>query len=261
MASPPTPTQAFPTTSKEFFIYKPKGGTWDGEDHADGFVMEFRITGQEFKIAIDLPREAEHGPYMIIFYASFFHDDHSGSVVETGLSFSKKKGWNFTADLATVPHDHSNLGDLTKSSQLYLVVSFRPERHGGIVESSLNGLLSSVKVPQNKTINKMRLVIATGDRRGAHYSEAGMTLKSVDNKAPKASGFLKWQRGHKIADGDHRSVLKSATPFGMRCLLPPEPKPVGTKHPNDPKHVTDTPIYGNARPLSQSELRRLQMMQ
>lgn len=224
-AAPP-----FPETSKEFFIYKPKGSTWDGEDHADGFVMEFRVTGEEFKIGIDLPREAAHGPYMIIFYASFYHDDHSGSVVETGLSFSGKKGWNFTADLAGKSHDHTFLGDLTKKPQLELVVSFKPDHHGGLVESSLNGLRSSVRVHRHKSINKMRLVIATGDRRGAHFSEAGMTLKSVDNKLPRVSGVAKWQRGHKITDGDHQSVLKSATPFGMRCSLPPEKKPVAAHH-------------------------------
>lgn len=268
MASPPTASPPFPPTSKEFFIYKPKGGTWDGEDHADGYVMEFRVTGQDFKIGIDLPKEAEHGPYMIIFYASFFHNDATHSLVETGLSFSGiHHGWNFPAAALTPdgkktdPHNHLMSGDITKVGHFDLRVSFKPEAHGGLIKCSLNGIPNSFWVPKHQNPNKMRLVIATGDRRGAFFSEAGMTLEAIDGKPPKVSGHVKWQRGHKIADGDRRSVLKSATPFGVRCSLPPEKKPVSAKHPSDPKPETDTLGYGSARPLSQSEVRRLQMMQ
>ena len=226
---------AFPPTAKDPFVLKQKGNPYDAEALAEGFRMTFPLSGHEFRIGIKLPKEAAHGPYMIIFYSSFYHAGDPQSLVEVGLSYSQRWGaWNFATNASLHVKDaayHSLFKeDLMKGPPLELVVSFEEHGHAGLIRCTLAGRSQLVHLPKYESADRMRLVIATGNHTDASFSEASMVLKSVDNKPPTSPGVIEFMKGSGIDESNRRSQLQSKSSFGMHCSLLPQKAISSAKH-------------------------------
>lgn len=217
MAFPPTSTDPFrhidPTTHK------------DTELEAEGFRMSFAAGGGSmYSIGVDLPEHAGPGPSFINFYASFYDKRQSQSIVETGISYSLRKDWNFFCNDGTAHPPEHRLGKACNGKHFDLTVEFTPAVHGrGQIIASLGGFtLRATRA--HGAIDHMRLVIATGDRRQAFFSEIGMTLRSIDAKPPARAGFLEFMAGGTVKQQkDEHSVLIKSGPYGMRASLSPGP--------------------------------------
>lgn len=211
----------FPPTAAQQF--KSGGGKGkDGEGLAEGFRMSFDAPGKLYRIRIDLPRQATCGPKFLNFYASFYHNAHMSSIVETGVSFSPAKKWNFFANCGGIAPEHRLGDDLTKVPSLELLVHFVPadSGSGGRVFSKLGGGLGLEQYLANlKPVNMMRLVIATGDHTAASFSEVGMTLLEIDGKPPRRSGFVEYMSGSNIDSSHRQMVFSGSSPYGLRGSL------------------------------------------
>lgn len=201
----------------------------DVETHAEGFLMSFdvsRLRPRGVTAKIWLPHFAEPGPYMINFYLSFY-GENPGSVIETGVSLSGRKGWNFFRNVGGRALDAS-LG-AAEGSCVCVHVAFAASRGGQIdrAASSMSPITTApdLAVRPFTALRTVRLVAATGDLRGGYWSQARMSLEAIDGAACPVPGRLEWMRGTGISRRDSRLALTSAAANGFASMLSPERAP------------------------------------
>lgn len=220
--------QKFPRTAKRKFTVSHDKNQPDPEGYGEGFCMTVQLTGTHFRIGIQLPKEAVHGPAYIIFYASFWEPNGLNSIIETGLSFSADptKRLNMTAVAkATVKKagksvhesDHHSLAKDVKGQYYELDVTFKD---GHIISTIADQKL--VRAYNGEKIGKVHLVIGTADRRGTYFSEAAIRLLKVNGSHIINSGYVEWVNSKNVKEGDSRIVLDHASGTGMQCHLPKE---------------------------------------
>ena len=209
----------FPPIAADSF--KTGKGKSDGEANAEGFRMSFAANNRHrFRVEFDLPQHALPGPSFINFYASFYDARQADSIVETGISFSRAKHWNFfNNDHSKHPPEY-RLGNQRKGKTLFMDVEFAPARHGpGRITSTIDGH-SLVAVRPYHSVDRMRLVVAAGDRTDAFFTRVGVFLQSIDGKPPATPGFVEFMAGSKVhGQADAHCVLLDTTANGMRASM------------------------------------------
>lgn len=196
-----------------------------GEEFADGFVMDFAVTGETFRTRLELPKPADPGEAFLIFYASFYQEGASESMIETGLSVSAK-GWNLLSKIngSKKPAADCLFGndDPRKKAPVDLIVSFKSQSQGPkMVSVSAAGRSRLDTIANYKPVGRMRLIIAAANSKSGHFGQAGISLQEVDNQQSAAVGNLVWMPGMNMTKKESRLVLIQQTSSGFVCELPP----------------------------------------
>ena len=166
-----------------------------------------------------MPLLAEHGPQFINFYMSFYSDRNPSSLVETGISFSEKRAWNFFANVEgsaqNAPLSFKPFGSLTALEVRFFDVK-SPGYRGCCVTLGSQSHMTAVR---NYEIDYSRLVVATAELQGSFWSPMRFDLTEIDGKAPSALGDMQWAGGSKVKAPPPISLIDESI-RGFRSSLP-----------------------------------------
>lgn len=227
----------FPPTADHPFKHVEHGT--NQEYNAEGFSLVIPVFGKRFRIGVQLPLEAAYGPLFIIFYASFYSKKKSNnSIVETGLSYSsdslKRLNFNSNAQFQN-KDDHFKIAETISGQYYEYEVDFTDK---GIMNTV--NKLTLIRGNPKYDIDTVHLVIAAGNRQDAYFSEAAITLLSIDGKSQVKPGKVEWVNSATVTRANSRFVLTAFYGNGMKCWLP------------RPLHLESGPAnaLGGALPLS-----------
>ena len=180
--------------------------------------MEFNVSdARQILATLDLPVEADAGLRNFVnFYVSLHCALRDRPIVETGISSSYAKGWNYSAYQAAKPkaagvqpapaHPRLDQHRLEKTlwaagRRVSLDIRVIDDGKQIISQCYAGNLIVDVFDPQ--PITTVKLVAATGNIDEAPtWGPATMALSSVNGKDPPP-GVLKWIAGAGVDPADH----------------------------------------------------------